>query len=100
MHETMHRQLRPAEIDAAIEQLPGWSYDANRRALCRHVELADFAATFALMTRIAIMAEKRDHHPEWANVYNRLDIWLTTHDVDGVSARVAVLADMIHGILD
>lgn len=79
--------------------LSRWSYDSGRRALYRRVELADFAAVFGLMARIAIVAEKVDHHPEWANVYNRLDIWLTTHDVEGVSARDVALAEMIDGIL-
>lgn len=82
----------------ALEHLPAWRYDEPRRALYRAIVLGDFTETFALMTRIALAAEKADHHPEWANVYNRLDIWLTTHDADGVSERDVRLATIIDGM--
>jgi 4a-hydroxytetrahydrobiopterin dehydratase len=98
-HENRDRRLRAVEIDVELARLSGWSYDSGRRALYRCVELSDFATVFGLMARIAIVAEKVDHHPEWANVYNRLDIWLTTHDVDGVSPRDIALAEMIDGFL-
>ena len=88
----------------ALEGLTGWHYDAVRDALHRHIVLTDFSATFALMTRIAMLAEQADHHPEWSNVYNRLDIWLTTHDADagagGVSARDVAMARAINVMLD
>ncbi|KAG5721160.1 hypothetical protein E4T56_gene6188, partial [Termitomyces sp. T112] len=58
-------------------------YDAARKAIHRRIRLHDFAQALALMVRIGVEAEKRDHHPEWTNVYNRLDIWLTTHDAGG-----------------
>lgn len=79
----------------ALRTLPGWNYDEPRRALYRRVMLADFSEAFALMTRIALIAEKSDHHPEWSNVYNRLDIWLTTHDAGDVSARDVAMAGAI-----
>lgn len=89
------RLLALSEIDAALAKLSNWSVDLDRNALHRHIELEDFAAAFGLMTRIAILAEKADHHPEWSNVYNRLDIWLTTHDVGGISGRDIALATAV-----
>ncbi len=83
---------RRAEL---LSALPAWSYDEGRRALHRRLELADFSAAFGLMTRIALAAEKLDHHPEWSNVYNVVAIWLTTHDAGGVSERDATLALVI-----
>jgi 4a-hydroxytetrahydrobiopterin dehydratase len=79
----------------ALAQLPGWIYDADRKAFFREILLEDFVAAFALMTRIALEAEKADHHPEWSNVYNRVSIWLTTHDAGDVSARDVSLARLI-----
>jgi 4a-hydroxytetrahydrobiopterin dehydratase len=94
-HNRNDRALSRAEIEYELARLPGWAFDRDRRALYRRMELSDFAETFALMMRIAIVAEKADHHPEWSNVYNRLDIWLKTHDVDGVSGRDVALAATI-----
>lgn len=93
------RALTVSEIGAELGRLRAWRHDADRRALYRRIELQDFASTFGLMTRIAIIAEKADHHPEWSNVYNRLDIWLTTHDVGGISGRDIELADAIDACL-
>jgi len=83
----------------ALAALPDWTYDEARKALFRHIVLADFSAAFALMTRIAMAAEQQDHHPEWSNVYNRIDVWLTTHDAGGVSARDVTMAQAIDGFL-
>lgn len=81
-----------------LSALPAWSYDPDRQALYRQVLFQDFSAAFAMMVLIALLAEKVDHHPEWANVYNRLDIWLTTHDAGGVSARDIMMATAIDGL--
>lgn len=83
----------------ALTDLPGWSYDAARKAIHRRIILKDFPQALALMVRIGVEAEKRDHHPEWTNVYNRLDIWLTTHDAGGVSRRDVDLAGWINGVI-
>ncbi|MBB5684792.1 4a-hydroxytetrahydrobiopterin dehydratase [Sphingobium boeckii] len=91
--------LSPEQQMAALDDLPGWTYDAARKALFRNITLADFSAAFALMTRIALAAEQQDHHPEWSNVYNRIDIWLTTHDAGGVSARDVKMAQTIEAFL-
>ncbi len=84
--------LTPDARTEALRRLPFWCYDEERKAFFRHLELDDFSTAFALMTRIALAAEKADHHPEWSNVYNRLDIWLTTHDAGGVSERDVSMA--------
>lgn len=76
-----------------------WVYDPARRALHRRLIFADFAEALAMMVRIGMAAEKADHHPEWTNVYNRLDIWLTTHDTGDVSERDHALARVIDGIV-
>jgi len=79
---------RPAKIGAAaaLKELPGWAAaEGGRDAICRTFRFSDFTAAFAWMTRIALMAEKLDHHPEWFNVYNRVDVTLATHDADGVT---------------
>lgn len=91
--------LSETERDAALAELKGWRYDTDRRALFRALRLTDFSETMGLMMRIAIEAEKADHHPEWSNVYNRLDIWLTTHDAGDVSLRDVRLARLIDAML-
>jgi 4a-hydroxytetrahydrobiopterin dehydratase len=78
---------------AALAQLPGWSaVEGERDAIRRTYRFADFNAAFGFMTRVALMAEKLDHHPEWFNVYNRVEVTLTTHDADGVTERDVKLA--------
>ena len=91
--------LTQHERDAALLSLPDWNYDDLRGALYRRIVLADFSAAFGLMTRIALAAEKSEHHPEWFNVYNRLEIWLTTHDAGGVSVRDTAMAGTIDRLL-
>ena len=91
--------LTPTERDAALATLPHWTLSDDARAITRTLILPDFAAAFALMTRVAIVAEKADHHPEWFNVYNRIDIRLTTHDADGLSTRDIALARAIDGFV-
>lgn len=85
-------RLTPAEIDAALAELPLWGLREDGLALVRSFRFADFVAAFGFMTRVAILAEKADHHPEWFNVYNRVDVTLTTHDVDGLSPRDLAMA--------
>ena len=79
---------RPSRIgaDAALARLPGWKLaDEKREAIHRTFRFADFNSAFGFMTRVAIRAEQLDHHPEWFNVYNRVEVTLTTHDAGGVS---------------
>ena len=93
---------RPARIgaDAALAQLPGWSAAKGRDAITKTFKFADFSAAFGWMTRVALAAEKLDHHPEWSNVYNRVAITLTTHDADGLSSRDIDLARRINAFED
>lgn len=79
----------------ALKALPGWVYDSEAQGIRRTLTFSDFAQAFAFMARVAIVAEKADHHPEWFNVYNRVEIFLTTHDAGGLSARDIALAEII-----
>ncbi|MDE2618970.1 MAG: 4a-hydroxytetrahydrobiopterin dehydratase [Sphingomonadales bacterium] len=88
-------RLTAAERDAALAALPGWTLRADGLAICKTFRFGDFAEAFGFMTRIAIHAEKADHHPEWFNVYNRVEITLTTHDAGGLSTRDVALATVI-----
>lgn len=92
------RELNETERAAALADLPLWTYDANARGIRRTIRFADFAEAFGFMARVAILAEKADHHPEWFNVYNRVEILLTTHDAGGLSERDLALAQAIDGI--
>ena len=92
-------RLTEAERDAALARLSDWSLRGDGLAICRTLRFADFAEAFAFMTRVAIHAEKADHHPEWFNVYNRVEITLTTHDAGGLSARDVALAAVIDGFV-
>jgi 4a-hydroxytetrahydrobiopterin dehydratase len=88
----MIRKLEPAEVREGLTALPQWNFDEARGAIRREFVFADFAQAFAFMTRIAMAAEKVDHHPEWFNVYNRVDMTLSTHDCHGLSQRDIDLA--------
>ena len=80
---------------AACERLPAWSPAEGRDAIVRGLKFKNFAEAFGFMTEIAILAEKADHHPEWFNVYNRVDILLATHESNGVTQRDLDLAQAI-----
>lgn len=91
----MIHQLSDANRPELLEDLPQWTYAPARRAIHRTIRFKDFGEALAAMVRIGIEAEKADHHPEWSNVYNVLNIWLTTHDAGGVSLRDIELARLI-----
>ena len=88
---------RPAHIGAAeaLKTLPLWSVKEGRDAIVRTFTFRDFNQAFGFMARVALAAEKADHHPEWSNVYNRVDVLLSTHDADGVTARDVALAKVM-----
>lgn len=87
--------LSPAARTEALGGLPGWTHDENRDAIRKSFRFAGFAQAFGFMAQVAIVAEKADHHPEWSNVYDRVDIVLTTHDAGGLTRRDIDLAHAI-----
>lgn len=96
----MVEQLSPAEREDALEGLPEWDHDEGRGAITRSFTFDDFSQAFAFMTQVALLAEKADHHPEWSNVWNRVDVLLTTHDAGGLSERDIEMAQAIDALLD
>lgn len=95
----MIEPLSEAERAEALDGLPDWDYDEGRDAITRTVVFTDFAEAFGFMARVAILAERANHHPEWTNVWNRVEILLTTHDAGGLSPRDIELAEKIDAIL-
>lgn len=95
----MVARIEGEALHAAVANLDGWELREDLLAIERKFKFADFVEAFGFMTRVAILAEKADHHPEWFNVYNRVEITLTTHDADGVSQRDIGLANAIEGLL-
>jgi 4a-hydroxytetrahydrobiopterin dehydratase len=93
-------QLTEDERADALDELDEWDYDEARDAISRSFTFADFTEAFAFMTRVALIAEKADHHPEWSNVWNRVDILLTTHDAGGLSVRDVAMAEAIDLLVD
>jgi 4a-hydroxytetrahydrobiopterin dehydratase len=83
--------------DEALRELPAWTYDEARRGISRSFRFHDFSEAFAFMTRVALAAEQADHHPEWSNVWNRVDILLTTHSAGGLTRKDVELAKRIDG---
>ncbi len=81
-----------------MTRLAGWQIDAGK--LHRDFEFANFVEAFGFMTQVALVAEKMDHHPEWSNVYNRVSVDLTTHDVDGITELDFALALEMQSIAD
>jgi 4a-hydroxytetrahydrobiopterin dehydratase len=96
-------KLDPSELQRLLGQLPAWELRAERGGvLAREFVFGDFAQAFGFMTKIALAAEKRNHHPEWFNVYNRVSVTLTTHDVNGLSMNdieMALLMDRVAAAL-
>lgn len=91
----MNQKLEGQAREAALEQLGarGWKTVEGRDAIQKTFKFGSFVDAFGWMTRMAIEAEKMDHHPEWFNVYNRVEVTLTTHDVDGLSQLDLELAE-------
>lgn len=82
----------------ALQRLDGWRAADGRDAICNEYKFKDFNAAFGFMSRVALYAERNDHHPEWFNVYNRVDVTLTTHDAGGVSNKDVALAHFMDEI--
>lgn len=92
-------ELTSAECAAALAELSGWALAREGKAISRTFSFADFSQAFGFMTRVALLAEQADHHPEWFNVYNRVEITLTTHDAGGLSQRDVAMARAIDALL-
>ena len=98
-HPAPIESLPQGERDRLAELLPHWRLLPDRDAVARDFRFKDFNAAWGFMARVALLAERHDHHPEWSNVYNRVSITLTTHDVHGLSKRDIALARAIDTIL-
>jgi len=95
MTEAAVQRLDEAERAEILATLPGWTPVSARDGIFREFVFGDFVEAFGFMTRVALVAERMDHHPEWSNVYNRVNILLTTHDAGGLSMRDVTLARRI-----
>jgi 4a-hydroxytetrahydrobiopterin dehydratase len=84
--------VQKIDAAAALTQLPGWRAVEGRDAIAKSFRFKDFNAAFGFMARAALHAEKHDHHPEWLNVYNRVEVTLATHDAGGVTEKDLALA--------
>ena len=91
--------LTQSEAQELVGKLEGWAFTRNGDAIGRKFEFDDFSEAFGFMARVALIAEKDDHHPEWSNVYNRVEIELTTHDAGGLSMRDITMARAIEQLL-
>jgi len=91
----MTAKLDPARLPELLAALPGWTLSPQADAISRHLEFADFGEAFAFMTHIGLAAERRDHHPDWSNSYNIVDITLTTHAAGGLTMNDIEMARLI-----
>jgi 4a-hydroxytetrahydrobiopterin dehydratase len=91
-------KLSAEEIETALAGLHGWRIEAESGSIGRSLRFSDFGQAFAFMTRVALAAEKADHHPDWSNSWNKVDISLSTHSEGGVTARDLELARTIDAI--
>lgn len=91
-------KLTEAQRAAALGGLSGWTSATGRDAIQKTFKFKNFSEAFGFMTQAALVAEKMDHHPEWLNVYNRVEVTLTTHDADGLTERDVALAEALDAI--
>ncbi len=88
-------KIDPQSLNDHMQTLEGWSLVENSEAIEKHFKFKNFNEAWAFMSRVATLAEEMDHHPEWSNIYNRVEIILTTHDAGGISARDLAMAKEI-----
>jgi len=96
----MPEKLTGSARKAALTKLQGWSEVKGRDAISRTFTFQDFNAAFGFMTRAALVAEKLDHHPEWFNVYDKVEVTLATHDAGGVTERDIALAEAMNRLAE
>lgn len=90
------RKMDQAEVESRLGELPGWNVQDG--ALVREFRFRDFVEAFAFMTKVALLAESRNHHPEWSNVYNRVTVGLSTHDAGGITELDFELAEAVSAV--
>lgn len=101
MTSTKPPRLTEAQLQPLLAQLPAWRMSTERGGtIAREFVFQDFAQAWGFMSQVAVVAEKRNHHPEWSNVYNRVDVTLTTHDADGLSMNDIALARYMDQVAD
>ncbi|MCH9650394.1 MAG: 4a-hydroxytetrahydrobiopterin dehydratase [Deltaproteobacteria bacterium] len=91
------RKLTDEEARTALSDLEGWSLENGK--ICRKFQFPNFVAAFGFMSQVALLAESMNHHPEWFNVYNRVEVSLSTHDVGGLSEKDFALAHKMSGLV-
>ena len=91
-------KLARSDAESAFGKLDGWEFDRDGDAIRKVFKFADFSEAWGFMNRVALIAESADHHPEWFNVYNKVDITLTTHDAGGLSERDVTMAKAIEAL--
>lgn len=96
----MAKRIDDNDIELSLSNLNGWEYDSEENAITKAFEFDDFNEAWGFMTHVALQAERLDHHPEWYNVYNKVEIALTTHDCGGVSERDLELAQFIDSLIE
>jgi len=92
----MTEKMNDESIDVALQKLDGWSRTDDKPAIQKSFRFKNFNEAWAFMSRVALLAEQMDHHPEWFNVYNRVDVTLNTHDVGGVSENDIRMAEKMN----
>ena len=92
--------LDPGKRDRALEDLPQWHFDPDTSSITRQFKFSDFPEAFGFMTRVALIAEKADHHPDWSNSWNKVTISLTSHDAGGLTQKDIDLAGAIDAQVD
>ena len=92
----MAAKMSPTEITENLSRVAGWTRLPDREAIQKTFSFKDFCEAFSWMTRLALLAEKMDHHPEWLNVYNKVEVTLASHDVNGLSERDFQLAELMN----
>jgi 4a-hydroxytetrahydrobiopterin dehydratase len=95
----MPTKLTSIERDQFLSTLVGWSHDASRGSISKIFTFKDFSEAWSFMNRVALVAEQLNHHPEWSNVYNKVEITMTTHDVDGLSDLDVEMVKRMEGFI-
>lgn len=95
----MAEKLNAEAIAAAKDKLSGWTVNEGAGELAQTFKFKDFSEAFGFMTRVAMLADKADHHPDWSNVYNKVEITLSTHDAGGLTEKDVDLAEKISALL-